>query len=379
MPAHVAIPRRALVASAGILLGLIFASMAYTRLPQATIIVRPATYEREVTQEITLSQTSHEPDFVRYILPAKLLEKEVTETKTFKREGQKTFEDLARGTVKIINKQAEEQRLLPKSHLRHEGTGIFFLTDAAVVVPPLGEVSVAVTAKEKGLPGNVTPGTFIIDKLPASAQKVVYAESSTTFSGGVSGETPLTEEEISRAKEEVDKQARGRIEGELTAAAGGALTRPDLVTMTTVEESVSAAAGSKTTEFTVQKKIKARGFFPDDNDLLSLTLLALRSAPKPDEEFMSYKPESFTVSITRSDFTRGEARVKGTLTGVFASKAGPALFSADNLAGRSAAEVQEYFQQFPSVESVEVQFSPFWVKSVPARPEATEIVVGSIN
>ncbi|MEX2054707.1 MAG: hypothetical protein WD972_00860 [Candidatus Andersenbacteria bacterium] len=377
MSTTIFIPRRAIILSLIVVIALAGVAYAYARLQHATITVFPATHTSSVAQEITLSSGIQEPDFVRYILPAKVVEKEITETSTITREGTQQFDDFATGRVRLFNKQPEEQRLLPKTHLKHEASGVFFLTDTAVTIPPENDVEITATAKEKGPTGNVPAGRFIVDKLPASLQSEVYGESLAPFSGGVSVDSPVTEAEIKAAQEKLKQETLDRANAELSTAAGGAGLRPDLVTLETIEESTSVQPGSKTTEFTVVNKVRARAFIVDDKDLLSLTLLALRSSPAADEEFVSYDPDSFKIEILRSDFTRGEARIKGTLAGSFASKTGPTLFSPDNLAGRSESEVQEYFKQFPSVGRVEVAFSPFWVKAVPSRQEAIEIVIKS--
>ncbi len=376
---RLAITRRTIIAAIVAALLLIGALIIFLRLPQAVITVTPASIERSVTREITLSSGTTEPDFVRFILPAKFAEAEVTVNKTINRAGGKTFDDFAKGTVTLVNKQDEEQRLLPKTHLRDQDTGVFFLSDAAVVIPPLGNVKVTVTAKEKGPTGNVAAGKLVIDKLPASLQDQVYAESATPFTGGISTDTPLTNDEINQAKAAALTEARDKVRAELATKAGGIAINDQLLAVEVTEENVSAAAGSQATSFAVATRVTGRGFFPDTNDVLSLTLLALRSSPKGDEEFISYVPESFKLEIVRSDFARGEARVKGTLSGKFAQKTGPSVFTADNLAGRGEPEVQEYFKQFPSVSNVDVVFSPFWVSTVPARRDATKIVIKNIE
>lgn len=372
---HFSFSPRSLTALLIIIIAATGIAVAILRLPAATITIYPATHDRFVTQEITLSSTTTEPDFVRFILPAKFAEVETEVSKTVSRESGNTFDDFARGTVTMINNEDEEQRLLPKTHLRHADTGIFFLTDAPVVIPPKATTTVGVTAKEKGASGNVAAGKFIIDKLAASLQDQIYAQSAAPFSGGVSTDTPVSETEISQAKAAVVAEAKAKAKAELSTKVGGVEINDALLALDVIEENVSVTPGSHATGFSVVTKVRGRGFFPDANDVLSLTLLALRSSPKADEEFISFQPESFRLEIIRSDFSRGEARVKGTLSGTFAQKTGPNVFTADNLAGRSEPEVQEYFKQFPSVSRAEVSFSPFWVKTVPARREATTIEI----
>ncbi|HLD26061.1 MAG TPA: hypothetical protein VJC05_03395, partial [Candidatus Andersenbacteria bacterium] len=151
--------------------------------------------------------------------------------------------------------------------------------------------------------------------------------------------------------------------------------RADLTRLETQAEEVSAEAGSKTKEFSIRIQARGRAFQVSDNDLLSLTLLALRSNVDPNEEFISYQPDSFQLDVARVDFERGEARVVGKLTGTYAAKVGPTVLRSDNLAGLSADEVRAHFAGFSEVGEVNVTFSPFWVRSVPARSEAVEIVL----
>lgn len=349
-------------------------SLAYVYLPTATITISPLTSQKNVDQTIVLSTAATSPDFIKYILPAKLVEKEITESKEVKRPGQVT-DDFARGTLALINNSPEEQRLLPKSHLRHEATGVMFLTDSPAVIPPQGQITMNVTAKEKGASGNVTPGKFIFDKLPASAQTVVFAQSEVPMSGGLSVETALTDEEITAAKQAVLDTAKTRALGELTAQAGGASIRSELLTVSPTAEHVSATSGSKVSSFTVTSTITARGFITDNNDLLSLTLLALRQASDQDQDFVSFDPQSFKVAVTRADFARQQAEVVGSLTGTFAHKISPNILNTQNLAGLSAAEAADHFKQLQGVGDVQVAFSPFWVKTIPSRAGAIKVEI----
>lgn len=375
MARAITIPRGTLIVVgllAALVLGAIFLFVYY---PTATVTVVPATYPRSVEQPIVLSSSATEPDFQRYLLPAKVVEHTVTESAEIEREGEEVTLDYARGTVRIINQQDEEQPLLPKSHLRHEATGVYFLTDEAVRVPPQGEVTVKVTAKEQGAQGDVPAGKFIIDKLPTSLQAVVYAQSDTPFSGGESLSNPLSETELEQQTEAVVAAAQSRARGELTAAAGGAQIRDDLITADVVSVTRSVEPGSRATSYTINAQVRIRGFVVDETDLLSLTLLALRALPAQDEEFVSYEPESFSLALTRADFERGEAVITGKLTGQFARKTSPSVYDPTKLAGRSEAEVREYFNQFEEIQTVDVSFSPFWLKTIPGRQGATEIVI----
>jgi hypothetical protein len=377
MSIRIIFPRRSLAVFA---IGLVFVmvgGVAFVYLPKARVEIKPGTEEKRISQEIMLSSATNDPNFIKFILPAQIINRDVEEIETTSRNIGSSFEDYAKGEVTLFNKQNDEQRLLPKTHLRHVGTGQFFLTNERVVIPPQGEVQVGITAKEKGARGDVVAGKLVIDKLPLGMQEVVYGESVSSFSGGVSVETPLTEKELRNSIEEVKAKAKERILGEITAEAHGAAVRQELISFDEEEVTASAEAGSQASEYVVRARLKARAFLVDENDLLSLTLLALRSAAEAEQEFINYDPQSFALEIVRSDFERGEAQVRGSLTGIFANKLGSTVFSGKNLAGLSASEVEEQLKQLPGVGEVDVSFSPFWVNAVPTRVGAVEIAVVS--
>lgn len=360
-----------------LILAVLVALLLLVYLPSARVTLYPATTNRTVEQEITLTTSADAPDFLKFTLPANVAEKEIEDSTTINRASGEIKEDFAKGVVTLINEQAEEQPLLPKTHLRHEETGVQFLTDSAVRIPPQGEITIAVTAEEAGPSGNVSAGKFIVDRLPASTQQVIYARSNQAFTGGLSTDSAVTEAEIAAAKEELLNRLRERARGELTLEAGGAAILPELVHLETLDEASSAQVGSATVNFTVRAKVRARAFVVTQSDLLSLTLLALRSSTTSEEEFVSYEPESFSPRIIRSDFERGQARLTGSLTGTFAQKIPPSALSTGNIAGLGEQEAVEYFEGLPAVGRAEVKFYPFWVTSIPARPTATEIAVNT--
>lgn len=346
-------------------------------LPKAQVTLQPVQEERGVEQQIILSAQAKEPDFVKSQLPIRIVESAAASEKTFTRGSGQEKEGLASGTVKLVNERGEEMELLPKSHLRHAETGVFFLTDKPARIPANGEITMPVTAKEPGVKGNVGPGRLLIEKLPATVQEVIYAESSQAFSGGIVVEEPLSELELNQAKDEVLQAAKEKAARELPLKAGGAFIREDLITFADEKTEASAAAGSKTNIYSVTAEAKARTAIVDDNDLLSLTLLKLRAAAGPEEEFINYDPQSFELDFVKTDFERGEIVVKGKLKGTFAKKIPATAFSGRMLAGLTLKEAQAALRDVPGVGEAKVELSPFWVTSVPGRPEAIEIVIGN--
>ncbi len=374
---RVSIPRQSILLVFFLLIGGAILTAAVTLLPHASITVHPKTVTKQLTKDILLSSKDEAPDYVRFTLPAKIVEEEVRATKTFDNTGGAIAEDFSKGSITITNNQDQEQRLLPKTQMRHVDSGRIFLADGPIVIPPKGTLTFSVTAKEKGATGDVPPGKFVVEKLSTSMQAVLPAQSNAAFSGGQSTDTEITEQAISSAKQAVLEQAKQDALAKLTAKAGGASIRPDLLTVEVLSENVSATAGSRALRYSADATVKARGFIVDTHDLVSLMTLGLRATVGSDEEFISYDVASFTLTISKTDWVSGQARVSASLSGIYAKKIGSGELSTDNLAGLSEKEVIERFSALPNIGSVEVSLKPFWVKSVPSRKGQIDIRVGN--
>lgn len=347
----------------------------FTYLPHATITLTPHTMSESVSRDITLQSSATEPDFQRGVLPARVIEATAEENVVIRREHGSVTHGLATGVVRLTNNQDEEQPLLPKTHLRHEETGAFFLTDRAIRLPVQGSAEITVTAKEEGPRGDVPPGKFAVDRLPANLQDAVFGESLTPFTGGEVFDSPLGEEEIAAARDAVAESARRTALEDLRAQVGDGLLREDLTTTTIEDSFVSAEPGSSAASMAVRVKVIARAFIVDENDLLGFTALELQHTESGDLELVTYDPQSFETEIVRADFERGDAVIATRVTGHFAHRPSQRLFAPEPLVGRTPEEVTTYFAELDEKLQVDVNLSPAWVTTVPARTSAIDIRV----
>lgn len=346
---------------------------AFTLLPHATITIHPMQDTRKLTKDILLDGKTTTPDYVRFTLPTKIVEEELSVSKTFENGGGTPIQDFAKGNITFSNSQDSEQRLLPKTQMRHVDSGIIFLTDTPVAIPANGTLTVSVTAKEKGPRGDVPPGKFIVEKFARGLQEAVPAQSIAAFSGGESTDTEITQEALTSAQQTVLDQAKQDAVAKLSTKAGGASIRPDLINIEILSQNVSASAGSKALKYTAQANVKARGFVVDTHDIVSLMTLALRASVGSDEEFISYDTSSFTLTIAQTDWAAGQARVSASLMGTYAKKIGSGELATDNLSGLSKKEIIDRFSNSHAIGSVEVALSPFWVKSAPSKKNQIDI------
>jgi len=374
---RVAVPGKSIIVVALLLVGGAGFLVATTLFPRATIAVHPKINQQKITKDIILSSKITNPDYVRFTLPATIVEEELTITKQFENAGGKTSQDFSKGTITFTNTQDEEQRLLPKTQMRHVDSGVIFLTDIPVAIPAKGTLMVFVTAKEKGVIGDVSSGAFVVEKFSPLLQKVVPAKSETAFTGGETTDTEITEDAIASAQKTVLEQATQDARAKLTTKAGGAPIRPELITTEILSQKVSTSAGSKALKYNAQAHVKAKGFVVDTHNIVSLMTLALRANVGPDEEFISYDASSFSLAIAQTDWTAGQARVSASLLGTYAKKIGSNELITDNLSGLSEQEIIHSFSASPTIGSVEVSLSPFWVKSAPSDKKQIDVRVES--
>ncbi len=369
----VTLPGKGLLLVAVLVIGGALFLAAVTLFPRATITVHPKTMTRELTKDIVLSGSVTTPDYVRFTLPASIVEDEVTVSNVFENSGGTPIQDFAKGSITFTNSQDQEQRLLPKTQMRHVDSGVIFLTDTPVAIPANGTLTVSVTAKEKGPAGDVPPGKFVVEKFTGGLQEAVPAQSDTAFSGGESTNTEISQEAIDTAQSSVIEQAKKDALAKLTTKAGGASIRPDLVHIEILSQTTSASAGSRALRYTASAHVKARGFVVDTHDLISLMTLALRANVGSDEEFISYDASSFSITIAQTDWNAGQARVSATLTGTYAKKIGSNELNTDNLSGLSEKEIIDRFTASPNIGAVEVSLTPFWVQSAPSQENQIDI------
>jgi hypothetical protein len=345
-----------------------------TSLPHATITVHAKVSERKVTKDIILSSKSTTPDYIHYSLPAHIITQEGHAQKTYTAGGGDVSQGNSTGTVTFTNNQETEQRLLPHTHLKY-ADGTMFLTDGPVTIPPKGTADEKVTAEQQGKSGDVAPGHFVIDKFSVGLQKVVFADSTSPFSGGEVGAQAISQENIDTAKKEMLDTATAQALDAIKKQANGADVRQDLLTTTTENNEASVAAGSHAANYTASATVQAKEFIVDSHDIISLITLALRADVAPDEEFQSYDPASFTLSISQTDWNAGQAKISATLTGTYTKKIGTSELSTNNLAGLSKEELKNHFQAFPSIGDIDIKFWPFWVTSAPSRPSQINVEV----
>jgi len=201
-------------------------------LPKTKIGVEPKEVKIDERMEITAQTDQNVYDADRRLVPARLIERDITYTKSFDATGSGDVEaQKAQGTVTIFNEyNASPQPLVATTRFIAEDGTLFRLVNQAVVPgmdgDEAGKVEALVIADKSGDSGNIGPSRFSVPGFEGSPKKdKFYATSDKSMTGGGeggNGVTLVTSEDIARAGEEMTNEMSQYITEQLSG-----LVRPE--------------------------------------------------------------------------------------------------------------------------------------------------------
>lgn len=353
----------------------------YSTLSQATIKIHPKKIHKDVKLDVLVDSHASKVNFGTQTLPGRILEQTQEVSQMFRVE-ERDVPAFAKGTVTLINKRGSQQSLVAGSHLRAEeskdanGDPIYFLSDERVVIPGNGSVDVSVTAEQKGAESNIAPQKLIIDRLNSSAWDVVYAESHEPMSGGTILGRIATQEDIDAVKSKLSDFLRDQSITELnTPLPDDEQILPETVHVEILDSTIDVEPDTEVEQFTMSIKQNTTAFVFSRRDLLGLAIEALGDLETENEEYREYREEDFSITLDHLDIEQGVAGFVVELTGTFDVNLSQRALDIEQLLGRNREEVLEYYAEFEHIESVEVDFWPFWVRHVPSWQHNVNIMI----
>lgn len=278
----------------------------------------------------------------------------------------------ATGTVTIENHYSKAQPLAATTRLLSK-EGVLFRTDEFVTVPAGGSVTVGVTADQEGASGDIGPSTFEIVALWEGLKKDIYATSSTPMTGGISSVGVATEEDVVSAKEGAEEdvltKAQTLFEADM-ATRQGLPASPFVPEHGTVvrlsKDDVSAKAGDQVSSMTATQDATVALAVVDQGTLLAFVkdnIATQIPAGMGLKSTLTVDMLSVTLDTLHDD--QNDADITITVHVPLIITADNSILKTDTLVNKTAAEVTAYLQGFAQVESVSVDFSPFWVTRTP--------------
>lgn len=345
-------------------------------LPKATIALSIQTAPLLVDQKLTIRSANTEE---ANVVPGAAFSRDVNVTASVPVTSKEVVGEKATGTVQIINRTTEEQKIKEKSRLATKDGTLFYM-QKYVVVPAASDsspssASVSVIADLAGTQGNITPQRLNFVALDDGAKSLLYGESTTAFTSGSGSEVAVVKDaDIEAAKKSAQDMAKNQAEQEIRAQMPKGWTILEESWNSSVSDFNSDAKVDTqvgTINFTANVSVRVLGYEESKfQKSLNDTLTA-----KLDKDFMLFPgPISFTKSVDSVDWDKGEGTVSVRVT----HKTIP-NFSVDALKDKLSAlsqdEANKYLQGLEGVQSASIDLWPFWVHSIPSINQRVNISI----
>lgn len=351
---------------------------AFVFLPSATIALTLQTAPLLVDQKLTISSNAAAASNA---IPGSPFVQEVTVQGSSPVTSTEYVGTKAKGTVQLINKTFDDQKIKEKSRLMTKDSVLFYMLGSATIPAGdsggVGSVNVQVEAAEAGPKGNITAQRLDFAALDASAQSLVYGQSQGTFTGGTGEEVKVIKEiDIEQAKTAAGTQAK--LEAEQTARAqlqhGWVILEESWESKVT-EFTPTGKIGDRIASIPYNAKATERVMTYKEEALITALHNALKS--RLDENYMLFPgPLSYTKSVDAMDWEKGEV----TMTARVTHTTVPAISIEtlrDKLAGRKKEEASAYLQGLPGVQFATIDLWPFWVQRIPEIQKRVDISIKS--
>jgi hypothetical protein len=396
----------------------LFMLISYIAFPGATIYVRPKFDNISHTVNVVLADKRKNQKLLSQNNPHIITSEEVVtvtkQTKVFNTTS-KEFDGVnATGRIKIINTSREEWPLKEKTRFQSP-EGLIFRINKGLIVPPAtlneegelvnGEMISRVEADSFDLyddpvgdRGNIGISIFTIPGLSKYNQKLIWAESIEPMKGGVTSyKKVVLEEDIEAAKKQIQDNlilmAREDLYSYIEEI--NKLNNTNLVLLDDrrylntelqdirISEDIEGTSRDK---FEVFAKIKAEGMAYDSDQLYSLLKKELEERTHPDMHIQkdSINPDTINYEvIDEGDKDIGQIKITATIQGIEEYIVDSSLdvglrFSdkiKDKILGLKIAEAENYINNLPEVDAVEIKLWPIWISAIPRIPENIEVAL----
>ena len=342
-------------------------------LARATIVIRPKIEKKESGIELIIDTKILKPDFVSGVLPGRILESQGEITENVTDVSTRKVDDFAKGTVKIKNIWKKDFFLQKGAQLvvgespEVVGTApknIFVLDNDTVAVAE-GEVTATVAAKNKGIAGNIPPGRFYFLRMSKWNRERIWAENEENFSGGEIETKIVSADDVAHATqstaEELGKQEIQKMSGQVPADSklSPAITRVEILESRT---SVAPETPAENFDMFVRGKISTIAY--NEKDLRDTAIEKFKSQISINQEISEIDEENIKYELSDIGGADGKAEVKVIVSAVLTPKLPSKILDKKSIIGYNAAALQERYAKFPEIDSIDVKFFPFWVKSV---------------
>ena len=284
------------------------------------------------------------------------------------------------GTVKIINNYSKDQTLVVKTRLLTASGKLFRITKT-VNVPAGGSLQVDAVSDQPGSEYELSAGQrLIIPGLWSELQSLIYAESVTDFSQGISvnpanPEKVITDQAFNDAYQTLYTAALNKAKDSLSMEAGVDSNWESVYLIGNTQKQSNAAVGQKTDSFLAQVKVTVTAVFFPKEDVIALLHTRLNdklpegySINDPDLSKASFKLES-------ADPVKNTAQLAVSVEAESRLSVDSSELRKDLIVGLADDEVIRKWSALDGVDEVDIDLQPSWVHRLPSMKDKITVIV----
>jgi hypothetical protein len=354
------------------------AGLLYALVGNAQIGIKPI--KENINFQIKLNASSEvsnvSADFT--VIPGQKLSAKDQVSGSFVPSDQKEIVQKAHGKVIISNKSTTSQRLVATTRLENE-TGLIYRIPNSITVPgatvkngtiTAGTVVVDVYADKPGLTYNITSGNFTIPGFKDTDKYGDFAaETKEAITGGANGQSKVvSEKDYTDALKNLKDQLTGKINQSLKDQSNGLQT----IASSQIQFD-DPVANARSGEATDQLQVSIKGAV----DTIGFRNSDLQSVIKNYvNKNSNLDPVMNTLSISFQNISLASDKKSLAFTIVVNGKAVHHLDTtkiSKDILGMNQAALQNYFKNIKDIESTKINFSPFWVTSIPEDVKKVKI------
>ncbi len=310
------------------------------------------------------------------ILNGRILEITMEKTKEFNVEGKEISAGLYGGIMTITNtRRTGDQQLIKTTRLISKN-GQIFRIQKNVTVPANGSVDVSVIADGDSEEYNLAPQKFTIPGLNESSQKLIYGETKEQMKKESRKEYILSQKDLDNAKSALSNELKNDSVAKLKELlTNGEQLREEDMLIEYISSESNKKIDENTEKFNFTLKSKVIGLVFNKEDLLALGQALINKQLGSNQQLNNFNNDSFKYTIGNYSAEEKSANIEAELSADVKQNTGSENFDPAKFKGLSQEEIIDYFRVMPGIETVRVNFWPFWVTKAPKLSNHIKIIV----
>jgi len=338
----------------------------YFSLSQAKIIIK--TDKEDVSKTIKIPIVEIMSDDNKLAIAGKISETQVEASETFAVDAFTEIPAQAQGTLTIHNVTSDRHQILVKNTQFANEAGAIFRLNERVDINPGETATVGARADKEGADGEITAGRLQVVLLPYLKDKI-YAEISQPFTGGIKNLKTLTPAAYNAAKIKVESALKEKAK-ENFKGMDYDFSDDDLSIKVDSFNSSANPGDTDINEYTITAQAAGKLFSYDAERAKELIKQELIKSIPPNKILVNFVDDSFMAKPDEE-----AAVIEASITARVQPKISELALNREDIVGMNKEELNDHFKKITGIQGVEINFSPFWVRSVPNLKDNVDIEI----